>query len=186
MISEEARHAIPACVRELIEVLRSNKVADDIGHAPNSPRLYARFLLAHLERTIPKELSSVTSSKPARGSVPTHTAPVNVMQEWSHTERSTGYPNFSDSGYQGSNSFDSAYAQIAGSQFDFSLNNFLQTISAQPQLQHPSPPPGTSNYWTETFLPNNQSLTNAFVWPMAANDNTATQYMHPYNADYAT
>ena len=171
-------------VRELILVLRSRKVASEIGHAPNSPFLYARFLQAHLDRTIPREFSAVASPMSTHVSATAQTD--GNSGSWAFADTgNTFYPNYSSDGYQDRGSMESAYAQFAGTQMDFSLNNFLQTISAQPQLQQPSPPPGSdTNYWSEILFLNNQSLSSSFAWPMVIDETSSAQQPHQYNTEY--
>lgn len=67
---------------------------------------------------------------------------------------------------------DAAYPQFRGADMDFSLNHFLQTISTQPQLLQPSPPPNADpSFWSEALFPNNQSLSGTFAWPMVMEEN---------------
>ena len=180
-MDQAQRASIPSRVDELIRVLRSDLVSKDHGHAPQSPLIYARFLHALCVRTVPQGFSAISTAETPHIHAHTTAHTDGDSGNWAYTDSRPTFYNYSNGGYR-DNAVDPAL-QYTGIEMDFSLNNFLQTISAQPQLQQPSPPPGSgTNYWPGNVALDNQTLSNAFIWPMVTGSNPSPPQQ--YNGEY--
>ncbi|THH09165.1 hypothetical protein EW145_g2214 [Phellinidium pouzarii] len=182
-------------VRELVKVLRSKDVSEDV-HVRQTPFLYARYLSKQLRKfssVLPHSRDRLSDSAFQSNGVLSHGfAPRTDAQTWISQANvaqdsafhgivpSTELNNQVIQDHRCSEELvaDSQLYQLSEFPVNFSLVNFLQTVN-EPQFAKSTPPPGeeekTAQWWQHMYPVSSQAVPDACEWPMTMNDQTPLQ-----------